>query len=98
MALNRFFLFLLLLAAGCATRSNLPRPGHSFPADAFITQRAVLTARGRQFTLNGYLSLSATDGKRLIITENFGNVLADVMITPTGAIHVMRASQALRRQ
>jgi hypothetical protein len=38
----------------------------------------VLTVLGRQFTLNGYLANSATNGQRLIITENFGGVLADV--------------------
>jgi len=100
MRLNRSLLFVLLLAAGCATRpkETLPQTPRSFPADGLITQRAVLTARGRQFTLNGYLSLSATGGKRLIITENFGNVLADVLVKSDGAVHVMRSSQAFRQK
>jgi hypothetical protein len=95
--MHRNLLFLsLLLAAGCATTpppENLPRAAISFPADALIIQRAVLTAHGRQFTLNGYLALSKTGGKRLIITENFGAVLADILMKPGGKFFVMRSSQ-----
>src|SRR5262245_58539126 len=85
---------LVLFVGGCATPEP-PRVTRAFPAEAFITQRAVLTARGRHFTLNGYLSLSQARGKRLILTENFGNVLADVLVKPDGAVHVMRSSTAL---
>ena len=94
---NLFFLF-LLLAAGCATTPpvNLPRAASSFPPDALLIQRAVLTVHGRQFTLNGYLALSKTGGQRLIVTENFGAVLADVLVKPDGKIFVMRSSQLFR--
>jgi hypothetical protein len=87
-----------LVLAGCATppRSQIPRPANPFPADALITQRGVLTVRGRQFTLNGYLASSTTGGKRLIITENFGSVLADVLVQPDGAVRVMRASRTFK--
>ena len=61
-----------------------------------MIQRAVLTAHGRQFTLNGYLALSKTGGKRLIITENFGAMLADVLVKPDGKIFVMRSSRLFR--
>lgn len=61
-----------------------------------MTQRAVLTARGRQFALNGYLAQSATGGWRLIITETFGQTLADVLVKPNGTVHVMRSSRLLR--
>jgi hypothetical protein len=56
----------------------------------------VLTARGRQFALNGYLAQSATGGRRLVITEMFGQVLADVLVKPDGKVHVMRSSRLLR--
>jgi len=95
---NLFFL-LLLLAAGCVTTpppGNLPRVVNSFPADALMIQRAVLTVHGRQFTLNGYLALSRTGGKRLIVTENFGSVLADVLVKPDGDVYVMRSSRMFR--
>lgn len=88
----------LALLTGCASasRSQIQRPANSSLADAMITQRGVLTVLGRQFTLNGYLSISATGGKRLIITENFGGVLADVLIKPDGTVHVMRSSRAFK--
>lgn len=91
-----FTLWLALLVTGCATTPArlLPRTVQSFPDDALITQRGVLTALGRQFTLNGYLARSAAGGQRLIVTENFGGVLADVLVKPDGAVHVMRSSRA----
>jgi hypothetical protein len=95
---NLFFLLLLLLA-GCATAppaGNLPRVVNSFPANALVIQRAVLTVHGRQFTLNGYLALSKIGGERLIVTENFGGVLADVLVKPDGKIFVMRSSRLFR--
>jgi hypothetical protein len=98
MRCNLFFL-LLLLAAGCATTpppENFSRGASSFPPDALMIQRAVLTVHGRQFTLNGYLALSKTGGKRLIVTENFGAVLADVLVKPDGKIFVMRSSRLFR--
>ncbi|MGC3961199.1 MAG: hypothetical protein QM813_25705 [Verrucomicrobiota bacterium] len=94
------FLFLgLMLATGCATapRPQLQSPANTFPADALITQRGVLTVfGGKQFTLNGYLARSATNGQRLVLTENFGTVLADVLVTPDGKAHVMKSSRAFK--
>jgi hypothetical protein len=95
---NLFFLF-LLLAAGCATApppENMPRGTNSFPPDAIIIQRAMLTIHGRQFTLNGYLASSKTGGKRLVVAENFGAVLADVLVKPDGKVFVMRSSRLFR--
>ncbi len=86
------------LLTGCATapRPQIHRPTKAFPADALITQRGVLTVLGRQLTLNGYLASSATNGQRLIITENFGSILADVLVTPDGKAHMMRSSRAFK--
>jgi hypothetical protein len=95
---NLFFL-LLLLAAGCATApppENFSRGENLFPPDALMIQRAVLTVHGRQFTLNGYLASSKSGGQRLIVTENFGAVLADVLVKPGGKIFVMRSSRLFR--
>jgi hypothetical protein len=99
---------LLLLAAvvltGCATapRTQIQRTPNSFPADALIIQRGVLTVftplGRRQFTLNGYLASSSTKGQRLIVTENFGSVLADVLVKPDGKAHVIRSSRAFKPQ
>jgi hypothetical protein len=83
--------------AGCAAPpASVPRPAGSFPPDGLVTQRAVLTARGRQFALNGYLARSAIGGQRLIVTEMFGHVLADVLVKRDGTVHVMRSSKLLR--
>lgn len=89
----------LALVAGCSTmpRNQIHRPLNDRPADALITHRGVLTVfGGSQFTLNGYLASSATNGQRLVITENFGNVLADVLVTPDGTAHVMKSSRAFK--
>lgn len=98
----RFGLLLpLLFVLGCAgpPRSQLQIPASSLPTDALITHRGVLTVfGGRQFTLNGYLATSATNGQRLVITENFGNVLADVLVTPDGRAHVMKSSRAFKSE
>jgi hypothetical protein len=96
---NLFCLLLILFMGGCVIRpppGNLPSMANLFPADALMIQRAVLTVHGRQFTLNGYLALSKTGGKRLVITENFGGVLADVLVKPVGKIFVMRSSRLFR--
>lgn len=89
---------LSLLLAGCATQPvpDLPRNAADLPPEGFVTQRAILTARGRQFSLNGYLSLSRQRGKRLVVIGNFGGVLADLLIKPDGSRHVMRAAPPFR--
>ncbi|HEY5297490.1 MAG TPA: hypothetical protein VIK59_06165 [Verrucomicrobiae bacterium] len=98
---RNLFFALLLLAAGCVTRppaQNLPRASNPFPPDALLIQRAILTVHGRQFTLNGYLALRKSKGERLIVTENFGVPLADVLVKPDGKIFVMRSSQLFRAE
>lgn len=96
---NLFFL-LLLIVTGCATTppttSRLPHLANTFPANGLVTQRGVLTVHGRQFAVNGYVALSATGGVRLIMTESFGQVLADVLLKPDGTVHLMRPGQLLR--
>ena len=87
---------LFLLTPGCAStqpQKSFPRPAKLFPANGFITQRAVFNARGAQFPLNGYLALSESGGQRLVVTENFGHVVADVLVKPDGKIFVMQSSR-----
>ena len=93
---NLLALLFAALLTGCVTSPTIPRTGRAFPANALITQRGILTARGRQFPLNGYLSLSETGGMRLIVTENFGSVMADVLVRRDGTVRVMRSSPAFR--
>jgi len=87
-------ILLLLLLTGCATVP--PRVPVRVTTSALLTQRAVLTIHGRQFTLTGYLALSETNGMRLIMTSALGQVMADVLLKPDGAVYLMRPSPALR--
>jgi hypothetical protein len=100
MGRNSFALLPVLLVAGCAAPAPPPAPAPRaaalFPANALVTQRAVLTTRGRQFALDGYVALDEKRGRRLIVTEMFGHVLADVLIKPDGAVFVMRSSRMFR--
>ena len=88
---------MLALVAGCASapppQNHFSRPAGLFPTEGLLIQRALFTARGRQFALNGYLALSETGGKRLIVTETFGGVMADVLLKPDGKVFVMQASR-----
>src|SRR5439155_18465999 len=76
---------------------TVPLPAQPFPPDALVTQRGVLTVRGRQFSINGYIARSQTRGLRLIMTENFGAVLADVLVNPEGKAFVMQSKPPFRR-
>ena len=94
---------ILVLFMGCSSANRSlqhtnPIPAELFPADALITQRAVLTARGRQFSLNGYVAKSQSHGLRLIMTENFGGVLAELVVNPGGQVFVMQAKPPFRRE
>lgn len=93
------FLAAVVLLSGCATtappvmNSSVTR---IFPADALVTQRVVLKARGREYALNGYTALSATGARRLIVTQAFGQVVADVLVKSDGSVQVVRSSPMLR--
>ena len=85
----------VLSLAGCATstsRSNTAAIEERFPPNAFMTHRAIFTARGKQFALTGYLALSETGGKRLIISQSLGQTMADILVKPDGTVHVMQSS------
>jgi hypothetical protein len=90
-----------LLISGCA--SGRPK-GHAeaiernFPANAFMVHRAIFSARGKQFALTGYLALSQTGGKRLIISQSLGQTMADILIKPEGTVYVMQASPMFKQQ
>ncbi|HEV2691464.1 MAG TPA: hypothetical protein VG347_01060 [Verrucomicrobiae bacterium] len=89
-------LLLVLLVAGCAAtppEHPFTRPANLFPPDGVLVQRVLFTARGRQFPLNGYLALNEAGGKHLVVTENFGNVMAELLIKPDGQVFVLRSSR-----
>jgi hypothetical protein len=89
----------VLLAVGCTTTKTKTNAGAfeaQFPANAFMTHRAIFTARGKQFALTGYLVLSESGGKRLIISQPMGQTMADVLVTRDGTVHVMQSSQGFK--
>jgi hypothetical protein len=94
-------LLLLFMVAGCASPRGpqIKAPAaQDMPAEAFMTHRAVLTARGKEFALTGYLAISRERGLRLIVSEMFGQQLADVLVKPDGSVHIMKASPMLKPQ
>lgn len=99
---NHYIILLLAgMLTGCVSTnaprpSPLPRTALNLPAEGMLLQRAVLTIHGREFSLNGYVVRSETHGLRLIMTENFGGVLADVLVKPDGKIFVMQAKAPFR--
>ena len=97
--MRRRLLELLLLSCvlgGCASRPAAPPPlvesRAFFPTEAFIIQRVMFTVQGEQYPLNGYLALSETRGKRLVLMDTFG-IVADVLIKPDGQVFVMKSSR-----
>ena len=46
--------------------------------------------------MTGYIARSETNGLRLLMTENFGGVLADVIIEPSGKVIVVQTKPPLR--
>jgi hypothetical protein len=103
MPLNRLvFLLLGLLFAGCTTQSGLAPASTDFHGalavtNALVTQRAVLRIRGREFALNGYLAINNTQDMRMVVTEMFGQVLADVLLDHDGRVQVIQSSRLLRQ-
>jgi hypothetical protein len=87
-----------LLMAGCATTKSKTNAvaERQFPPNAFMTHRAIFTARGKQFALTGYLVLSESGGKRLIISQPLGQTMADLLVKPDGTVHVMQSSSAFK--
>jgi hypothetical protein len=89
----------VLLVTGCATTKTNTNAGIAelhFPDNAFMTHRAIFTARGKQYALTGYLALSESGGKRLIISQPLGQTMADLLVTPDGTVHVMQSSPAFK--
>jgi hypothetical protein len=95
-----WFMLLAVLLTGCVTQRNSAQtPLAHLPEEGLMTHRAILAARGKgEFALTGYLAVSRTRGMRLIISENFGGQLADVLVQPDGSVHVIKAGPMLKRE
>src|SRR5689334_1707132 len=88
----------LLFVTGCATTKSRSTSAAElqFPPNAFMTHRAIFTARGKQYALTGYLVLSESQGKRLIISQQLGQTMADLLVKPDGTVHVMQSTPAFK--
>jgi hypothetical protein len=93
-----FLAFCAFLIVGCATSKSAGTPERDFPANAFMVHRAIFSARGKQFALTGYLALSDTGGKRLIISQSLGQTMADLLIKPDGTVYVMQATPMFKQE
>jgi hypothetical protein len=92
---------LAIWLTGCINLRQPPtgaftRPEGLFPSNAQFTQRAILTALGKQYTFNGILAVNEAGEMRLIMMQMFGNVVADVLVKGDGTVHVLRSSRMLR--
>lgn len=91
----------LTFITGCAsTHAQVTAAAAShFPGDAFMTHRAVLSFPGhREFALTGYLAISQARGLRLVISEQFGGELADLLVKPDGSLHLIKAGPMLKEE
>jgi hypothetical protein len=92
-----------------ATHAVLPDDGHHqaafsraeqtiknlFPARYRATQRAIVTVGGRQFTCDGLLEVSPTDGCHLAIVSSFG-VVTDLRVNTDGGCELLKVTPLFR--
>ena len=66
-----------------------------FPAQYRATQRAIVTAGGKQFTCDGLLQVSPADGHHLAIVSSFG-VVTDLRIKANGDCELLKVTPLFR--
>jgi hypothetical protein len=66
-----------------------------FPAQYRATHRAVVTAKGRQFTCDGLLTVSPAEGHHLALVSTFG-LVTDLRVKPDGATELLRVTPLFR--
>jgi len=66
-----------------------------FPVRFRATQRAIITAVGKQFTCDGMLTVSPTDGYHLALVSSFGAV-TDLRVRADGATEVLKVTPLFR--
>jgi hypothetical protein len=66
-----------------------------FPAEYRATQRAIVTAGGKQFTCDGLLNVSPAEGHHLAIVSTFG-VVTDLRVKADGGCELLKVTPLLR--
>ena len=69
--------------------------GNLFPAQYRSTQRAIVTAGGKQFACDGLLSVSPAEGHHLAIVSSFG-VVTDLRVKADGACELLKVTPLFR--
>jgi hypothetical protein len=68
---------------------------HLFPPAYRATQRAIVTAGGKQFTCDGLLQVSPDGGHHLAIVSSFG-VVTDLRVQPDGRVELLKVTPLFR--
>jgi hypothetical protein len=66
-----------------------------FPQQYRATQRAIITAGGKQFTCDGLLQVSPTEGHHLAIVSSFG-VVTDLRVATNGDCTLLKVTPLFR--
>ena len=66
-----------------------------FPAEYRATQRAIVTAGGKQFTCDGLLKVSPAEGHHLAIVSTFG-VVTDLRVKANGGCELLKVTPLFR--
>jgi hypothetical protein len=66
-----------------------------FPARYHATQRAIITAVGKQFTCDGLLAVAPDQGYHLALASSFGTV-TDLRVTPAGRTELLKVTPLFR--
>lgn len=91
--------FLALLSACGSIRPELDFPPLSpMPAELrhpcalplYMRHRAILSMQGRDLSLSGRLAIDRERGMRLLVLHSFEQVLADIIVTSSGNILILR--------
>ena len=66
-----------------------------FPAQYRATQRAIITAGGKQFTCDGLLTVSPVEGHHLALVSSFGTV-TDLRVKADGVTELLKVTPLFR--
>jgi hypothetical protein len=68
-----------------------------YPSRYRATQRAIITAGGKQFTCDGLLQVSPAEGHHLAIVSSFG-VVTDLRVNPVGDCTLLKITPLFREE
>jgi hypothetical protein len=81
--------------SGTMRASALAAVGRMFPVHYRAAHRAIVTVQGRQFTCDGLLTVSPTEGYHLALVSSFG-VVTDLRINPDRSTELLKVTPLFR--